>query len=100
GRTRVRAADARRRLGRGGGSWFGPASSGPWAARQIVETAPATYWLATVRPDGRPPVMPILARRDGISASPESRAPRRRSRPGSMAIDRARELARAKASAT
>jgi flavin reductase (DIM6/NTAB) family NADH-FMN oxidoreductase RutF len=26
-----------------------------------VETAPATYWLATVRPDGRPHVMPILA---------------------------------------
>lgn len=46
----------------GEGSWFGPASSGPWeTARQIVETAPATYWLATVRPDGRPHVMPILA---------------------------------------
>lgn len=43
----------------GEGSWFGPASSGPWeTARQIVETAPATYWLATVRPDGRPHVMP------------------------------------------
>ena len=43
----------------GEGAWFGPPSSGPWeTARQIVETAPATYWLATVRPDGRPHVMP------------------------------------------
>ena len=43
-------------------SWFGPVSSGSWeTARQIVETAPATYWLATVRPDGWPHVMPILA---------------------------------------
>jgi flavin reductase (DIM6/NTAB) family NADH-FMN oxidoreductase RutF len=41
----------------GGGS-----TAGEWeTARQIVETAPATYWLATVRPDGRPHVMPILS---------------------------------------
>ena len=37
-------------------------AAGEWeTARQIVETAPATYWLATVRPDGRPHVMPILS---------------------------------------
>jgi Pyridoxamine 5'-phosphate oxidase len=43
-------------------SWYGSASSGPWeTARRIVETAQATYWLATVRPDGRPHVMPIMA---------------------------------------
>jgi hypothetical protein len=46
----------------GEGSWFGPASSGSWeTTRQIVETAPATCWLATVRPDGRPHVMPVLS---------------------------------------
>ena len=40
----------------GGGS-----TAAEWeTARQIVETAWATYWLATVRPDGRPHVMPIL----------------------------------------
>jgi hypothetical protein len=34
----------------------GDSTAGEWeTARQIVETAPATYWLATVRPDGRPP---------------------------------------------
>jgi Pyridoxamine 5'-phosphate oxidase len=51
----------------GGGStegewWGGGTTAGEWeTARQIVETAPATYWLATVRPDGRPHVMPILS---------------------------------------
>jgi hypothetical protein len=51
----------------GGGStagewWGGGSTAGEWeTARQIVETAPATYWLATVRPDGRPHVMPILS---------------------------------------
>jgi Pyridoxamine 5'-phosphate oxidase len=56
GRTRIRPPDARGgvlvRTGK-----FRPVGN----ARQIVETAPATYWLATVRPDGRPHVMPILA---------------------------------------
>jgi nitroimidazol reductase NimA-like FMN-containing flavoprotein (pyridoxamine 5'-phosphate oxidase superfamily) len=43
-------------------SWFGTARSGAWeTARRIVETSQATYWLATVRPDGRPHVMPIMA---------------------------------------
>jgi hypothetical protein len=33
-----------------------------WAdAVQIVERSTATYWLATLRPDGRPHVRPILA---------------------------------------
>src|SRR5215210_9310852 len=33
----------------------------PWAeARGCLEEA-GTYWLATVRPDGRPHVMPVLA---------------------------------------
>jgi hypothetical protein len=51
----------------GGGStagewWGGGSTAGEWeTARQIVETAPATYWLATARPDGRPHVMPILS---------------------------------------
>jgi hypothetical protein len=30
-------------------------------AREHLEEAPATYWLATVRPDGRPHVRPVLA---------------------------------------
>jgi Pyridoxamine 5'-phosphate oxidase len=34
----------------------------PWArARSLLEGARATYWLATVRPDGTPHVMPLLA---------------------------------------
>jgi hypothetical protein len=34
----------------------------PWArARAILEAVPATYWLATVRPDGAPHVRPVLA---------------------------------------
>jgi hypothetical protein len=34
----------------------------PWArARGLLEAAPATYWLATVRPNGAPHVMPVLA---------------------------------------
>jgi hypothetical protein len=34
----------------------------PWqGAREHLEESPATYWLATVRPDGRPHVRPILA---------------------------------------
>jgi len=49
----------------------------PWAeARGHLEEA-GTYWLATVRPDGRPHVMPVLAVWvDGalhFSASPTSR---------------------------
>jgi nitroimidazol reductase NimA-like FMN-containing flavoprotein (pyridoxamine 5'-phosphate oxidase superfamily) len=41
--------------------WFGSAP-GEWdTALGIVETTRATYWLATVRPDGRPHVMPIMA---------------------------------------
>jgi hypothetical protein len=33
----------------------------PWArARSLLEGSRATYWLATVRPDGRPHVMPVL----------------------------------------
>jgi uncharacterized pyridoxamine 5'-phosphate oxidase family protein len=31
------------------------------SAREHLEEAPATYWLATVRPDGRPHVRPVLA---------------------------------------
>lgn len=43
------------------GEWFDSAA-GEWStAQQIVENDPATYWLATVRPDGRPHVMPVLA---------------------------------------
>jgi hypothetical protein len=61
GRTRIRAPDARRGLDRGGVVGRGLDRGGVGTARQIVETAPATYWLATVRPDGRPHVMPILA---------------------------------------
>jgi hypothetical protein len=34
----------------------------PWArARAILEEVPATYWLATVRPNGAPHVRPVLA---------------------------------------
>jgi hypothetical protein len=34
----------------------------PWErARSLLEGSPATYWLATVRPDGAPHVMPLLA---------------------------------------
>jgi hypothetical protein len=34
----------------------------PWPqAHGHLEGAPATYWLATVRPDGTPHVMPVLA---------------------------------------
>jgi Pyridoxamine 5'-phosphate oxidase len=34
----------------------------PWTrARGHVEEATATYWLATVRPNGTPHVMPVLA---------------------------------------
>lgn len=34
----------------------------PWQrARELLEESFATYWLATVRPDGRPHVRPILA---------------------------------------
>jgi Pyridoxamine 5'-phosphate oxidase len=34
----------------------------PWArARATLEEVPATYWLATVRPDGAPHVRPVLA---------------------------------------
>ena len=34
----------------------------PWqTARELVEESTLTYWLATVRPDGRPHVRPILA---------------------------------------
>jgi hypothetical protein len=34
----------------------------PWArAGAILEAVPATYWLATVRPDGAPHVRPVLA---------------------------------------
>jgi hypothetical protein len=34
----------------------------PWArARAILEAVPATYWLATVRPNGAPHVRPVLA---------------------------------------
>lgn len=34
----------------------------PWArARDHLEGVPATYWLATVRPNGAPHVMPLLA---------------------------------------
>jgi hypothetical protein len=34
----------------------------PWArAHGLLEESRATYWLATVRPDGRPHVMPVLA---------------------------------------
>ena len=34
----------------------------PWArAHAILEAVPATYWLATVRPDGAPYVRPVLA---------------------------------------
>jgi PPOX class probable F420-dependent enzyme len=34
----------------------------PWAtARAHLEEATATYWLATVRPNGAPHVMPVLA---------------------------------------
>jgi Pyridoxamine 5'-phosphate oxidase len=45
------------------GEWWGGGSTpGEWeTALQIVETSTATYWLATVRPDGRPHVMPIMA---------------------------------------
>jgi hypothetical protein len=33
----------------------------PWArARRLLEDARPTYWLATVRPDGKPHVMPLL----------------------------------------
>jgi Pyridoxamine 5'-phosphate oxidase len=33
----------------------------PWAsARGVLEDGRPTYWLATVRPDGRPHVMPLL----------------------------------------
>jgi Pyridoxamine 5'-phosphate oxidase len=34
----------------------------PWArARGLLEEARPTYWLATVRPNGAPHVMPVLA---------------------------------------
>lgn len=34
----------------------------PWArARGLLEAAPATYWLTTVRPNGTPHVRPVLA---------------------------------------
>jgi Pyridoxamine 5'-phosphate oxidase len=34
----------------------------PWArVRSLLEGSRATYWLATVRPDGTPHVMPLLA---------------------------------------
>jgi hypothetical protein len=34
----------------------------PWAeVCAHLERAPDTYWLATVRPNGRPHVMPLLA---------------------------------------
>jgi hypothetical protein len=34
----------------------------PWArARAILEEVPATYWLATVRPNGAPHARPVLA---------------------------------------
>jgi hypothetical protein len=38
------------------------ATPAPWArARDHLEGARATYWLATVRPSGAPDVMPLLA---------------------------------------
>jgi hypothetical protein len=40
----------------------GAATPTPWArARELLEEAQATYWLATVRPNGAPHVMPVLA---------------------------------------
>jgi Pyridoxamine 5'-phosphate oxidase len=40
----------------------GAMSSAPWAtAGATLEAVPATYWLATVRPDGAPHVRPVLA---------------------------------------
>jgi hypothetical protein len=43
-------------------AWWGDQAAGEWStARGIVENTSATYWLATVRPDGRPHVMPIMA---------------------------------------
>jgi hypothetical protein len=41
---------------------LGDASPADWArALERVQNAPVTYWLATVRPDGRPHLMPLLA---------------------------------------
>jgi nitroimidazol reductase NimA-like FMN-containing flavoprotein (pyridoxamine 5'-phosphate oxidase superfamily) len=40
----------------------GTTTTSPWArAHEILEAVPATYWLATVRPDGAPHVRPVLA---------------------------------------
>jgi hypothetical protein len=40
----------------------GAAGPRPWAmARDHLEGSTATYWLATVRPNGTPHVMPVLA---------------------------------------
>jgi hypothetical protein len=40
-----------------------------WArARELLETTRPTYWLATVRPDGTPHVMPLGEAAEGASA--------------------------------